>query len=404
MPGALICRGAFALNADPSPLLVSIIFRIGGEDGHAFTYNKAVGEAVRGLGWDHQAAVHAGCTVQHLPSGWQICLDTIEHYRLSMPFLGSRLVPDIGSIWHAVRSLAGYLRRELVYPRRPVILFMEFFTVTDLAVLALALAPVPRENLSVCLLYRMEVHRQWTRSVYQVLNNLLRWQVGDHRFTLLSDSQPLANSLTVLFRHPVHVVPIPHAAPPDALGAGTQLSGAPRSNVAAWWPGRPAPDKGLEAVRQLARQTGPPAQQVTLVAATGSGLAAIAGGCQVRLIPNELSNADYWGWMLAADLILLPYDVSYAERTSGIFVEAISAGKPTAVTAGTWMAGELLAHGLPELIVDWSSPDIWQQLVCLVQDDDLRTRLATMQAAYRRFHSQTGFAAALRTALAPSLA
>jgi hypothetical protein len=103
-------------------------------------------------------------------------------------------------------------------------------------------------------------------------------------------------------------------------------------------------------------------------------------------------------------VILLPYDLSYAERTSGIFVEAITAGKLALTTAGTWMAGELLAHGLPELIVDWSRPDIWQVVVRLLQDEALLSRLAAMQSTYQRYHSLAGFVAGLQTALAASLA
>jgi len=139
------------------------------------------------------------------------------------------------------------------------------------------------------------------------------------------------------------------------------------------------------------------------VAAAASGIEPTAEGCQVRLIPNVLSSDDYWGWLLAADLILLPYDLSYAERTSGIFVEAISAGKPTAVSAGTWMAQELLAHGLPELIVDWAAPNVWERLASLAREPALRARRAAMQADYRSFHSQAGYAAALRAALASSI-
>jgi hypothetical protein len=374
------------------------MYRIGGEDGHAFTYNRAVGEAARSLGWEHRAAVHAGCTVRPLPPGWQQRLATIEHRRLRP---GGRMAPDPGSIFRAARSLAEYVRQELAPLGRPVILFMEFFTVTDLLVLALALARVPRKNLWVCLLYRMEVQRQKTRQVYRALNMSLRRQVGRRHFTLLSDSRPLAKALTALFRQPVAVMPIPHAAAPADWQAPAWAAGRPE--LVAWWPGRPTADKGLASVERLCAQTGPAARRCLLVAAAAAGLTAVAGGCQVRLIANELANAEYWGWMLAADVILLPYDLSYAERTSGIFVEAITAGKLALTTAGTWMAGELLAHGLPELIMDWSSPRVWETALGLAQNAPLRGRLAAMQADYQRYHSLAGFAAALQAALTPAL-
>jgi glycosyltransferase involved in cell wall biosynthesis len=383
---------------------VSILFRIGGEDGHAFTYNKAVGEAVARLGWGHHAAVHAGCTVRQLPSGWTMCLETIEHQHGTIArLLGRSIVPDLGSVRRAVDSLAGFLRTQILPQQRRTILFMEFFTVTDLAILALALARAPRDQLAVCLLYRMEVHRQPTRHLYRLLNGLLRRQVGAARFILLSDSQPLAKSLTELFGQPLRVMPIPHGAPPAREVVNLPHWVASRPQVVAWWPGRPSADKGLAIMARLIQQADPEARQVQVVAAAGSGLTPMPRGCQVRLIPNELSNADYWGWMMAADLILLPYDLSYAERTSGIFVEALAAGKPAVTTAGTWMAGELLAHGLPELIVDWSQAGMWQRLACLARDAGLRARLEAMQAVYLREHSLEGYAAALQAALAGSI-
>ena len=394
-----------APNLSPiSPLLISVMFRIGGKDGHAFTYNKAVGEAAARIGWEHRAAVHAGCTVRPLPPGWKVCLETINYRHLSLPLLfGRTIFPDFGTVRRAVGSVVGYLRDEILPQRRRAVLFLEFFTVTELAILILALAQVPRDQLAVCLLYRMDVHRQPTRRLYRLLNGILRRQVGAARFILLSDSQPLAESLTELFGQPLRVMPIPHGSPPAGEAVNAPRWEAARPAVVAWWPGRPSADKGLAIMARLTQRASPEARQVQVVAAAGSGLTPTPGGCQVRLIPNELSNADYWGWMLAADLILLPYDLSYAERTSGIFVEAIAAGKPAATTAGTWMAGELLAHGLPELIVDWSQADVWQRLVCLARDDGMRARLEAMQAAYLREHSLESYARALRSALAGSI-
>jgi len=381
------------------------MFRIAGRAGHPFIYNLLVGEAAVSLGWEHRAAVHFGCTVRPLPTGWRACLEILGYHHFWLPiFFGRTIFPDFGSMRRAVDTVVSYLREEVLPQQRPAILFLEFFTVTELAILVAALSQVPRERLSVCLLYRMEVHRQPTRSVYRLLNWLLQRQVGAKRFTLLSDSQPLATALTKLFGQMVRVMPIPHAVPPPGQAISLPQWDNGRPELVAWWPGRPTADKGLIIMTHLVQQASPAAQKVVVVAATSSGLSPTPGGCGIRLLPNELLDEDYWGWMYAADIILLPYDLTYAERTSGIFVEAIAAGKLALTTAGTWMAGELLAHGLSELIVDWSRPDIWQEVVRLHQDGGLQGRLAAMQSAYQRFHSLTGYAAELERALSPSLA
>jgi glycosyltransferase involved in cell wall biosynthesis len=54
-------------------------------------------------------------------------------------------------------------------------------------------------------------------------------------------------------------------------------------------------------------------------------------------IPAE----DYYRLLAAADVVLCPYDAgAYRARSSGVFAEAVAAGKPTVVPAGTWMARE----------------------------------------------------------------
>ncbi|MBM3979150.1 MAG: glycosyltransferase [Planctomycetes bacterium] len=54
-------------------------------------------------------------------------------------------------------------------------------------------------------------------------------------------------------------------------------------------------------------------------------------------IPAE----DYYRLLAGADVVLCPYDVgAYRARSSGVFAEALAAGKPTVVPAGTWMARE----------------------------------------------------------------
>jgi glycosyltransferase involved in cell wall biosynthesis len=48
---------------------------------------------------------------------------------------------------------------------------------------------------------------------------------------------------------------------------------------------------------------------------------------------------DYYYLLASADVVLCPYDaVAYRARSSGVFAEAVAAGKPTVVPADTWMA------------------------------------------------------------------
>lgn len=63
---------------------------------------------------------------------------------------------------------------------------------------------------------------------------------------------------------------------------------------------------------------------------------------KVNLILNPLSTEAYRELVLSSDVILVPYDRdNYYARSSGIFAEALVAGKPVVVPAGTWMALQL---------------------------------------------------------------
>ncbi|MGH7139069.1 MAG: hypothetical protein ACREHD_25260, partial [Pirellulales bacterium] len=71
-------------------------------------------------------------------------------------------------------------------------------------------------------------------------------------------------------------------------------------------------------------------------------LEAVAAECRVDLIKHPLASAQYRRLVLDGDVIVVPYDRdNYYARSSGIFAEALVAGKPVLVPAGTWMATEL---------------------------------------------------------------
>lgn len=62
----------------------------------------------------------------------------------------------------------------------------------------------------------------------------------------------------------------------------------------------------------------------------------------IELLKNELSEDDYFSLLEQADIVLLPYNSKfYHVQTSGIFTEALSAGKIVIVSDNTWMSLQL---------------------------------------------------------------
>jgi hypothetical protein len=384
-------------SAESTPVLVSIIANVGSEEGHHLPYNQAAGQAARQLGWDHLAAIPTTCAIRELPAGWRQTLHRVTYRPVRGGQLGQRDgLPEWTSVWRSAQTIRAYLQDEVLPREQPAILFMEFFIFAHLLALVLAVFGLPRQQVSVWLLYGLNLQMQPTRSLYRLLHGLLERLLGG-RLTLLTDNAQLVAPLTNVFRRPVHVVPIPLASTDEAVSAPALPAPAPGERpVLAWWPGAVRADKGLDRLHALAHQTGSEARRVWLAASEGAALTATPGGCRVLALPAALPRPAYLGWMQAADLVLLPYALSsYAGRTSGIFVEAIAAGKPAPVTAGTWMAHEALAHNLPELVVDWDGEEVWPALFALTENADVARRLQAMQAHYQAYHSVAGYAACM---------
>jgi glycosyltransferase involved in cell wall biosynthesis len=62
----------------------------------------------------------------------------------------------------------------------------------------------------------------------------------------------------------------------------------------------------------------------------------------VQLITEQLSISAFHDLLWSADIVLLPYDRhAYRWRSSGILVQALTAGRVVVVPAGTWMAAQV---------------------------------------------------------------
>ena len=73
----------------------------------------------------------------------------------------------------------------------------------------------------------------------------------------------------------------------------------------------------------------------------------------VSLVEHPLSEEGYLQLLREADVLLLPYrPETYKERTSGVFCEALSAGKPVIVSAGSLMARQVSRERTGWLIRD----------------------------------------------------
>jgi glycosyltransferase involved in cell wall biosynthesis len=204
----------------------------------------------------------------------------------------------------------------------------------------------------------------WRSSLVRMFARLQDDPRLGHKLGFLSDTEPLARSFTGLFGHPFTVMPIPFRT--DLLdGESPERQDAEAAPLAApltiGYFGDARLEKGYHLLPSLlsrlwrtAIRSGRarflvqshfnmPGGEPGMLQARNQLLQFAAP--QVELTAAPLPTASYYRRLQACDAVLIPYDPdSYAERSSGILVEALVAGKPVIVPEGSWMDGQVSAE------------------------------------------------------------
>ena len=171
------------------------------------------------------------------------------------------------------------------------------------------------------------------------------------RVRLATDSARLSGQIGRLTRLPVETFPIPHTSEAHeggmrapgplrvvSLGNARDEKGVLELFDAARILELRGDGGGLELVLQVNHPNAEIAPAVERFAADPPG--------NVRLVSEALSSEAYAELLASADIVATPYWRSiYEARTSGVFLEAVAAGKPVVCTAETWMADELAHAG-----------------------------------------------------------
>jgi glycosyltransferase involved in cell wall biosynthesis len=246
-----------------------------------------------------------------------------------------------------------------------------FHTVSDDQLIAIAtwLSEIPemaRPRVEVLLRFHPEVHPD-------PKSRLATYAVGVGALALLSrwvsfctDTARLSSWFEQNHRISCRVVPIPHL--PRLHETGNKPTSVP---VAAYI-GDAREDKGFMLLPALAsalleRKT--PVRLLVQAGGASLGPKETEAAGQLERLPEiatvvrgSLRTAEYHKLFTKASIILLPYDQArYAYGTSGVFAEAMAAGKPTITTSNTWMTDEAkrlggavygLEHHDPQSLLD----------------------------------------------------
>lgn len=203
--------------------------------------------------------------------------------------------------------------------------------------------------------------------------------------TYFSDTELLVDRNTRSLQHPVALLPIPHI---DEAFRKSKVAERSKPMVC-WWPGAPRKLKGLDLVGVLLARLQASAA-IKIMAAESSGLNSATGHFQA--VPDYLERERYARQMLMSDVILTPYTAhAYTMNSSGIFVEAICAGKVVLSLEGTWMARELNKYGLKEFVLSLNIDQWLTMLINLSEGNTDIQGFSEMRRKYLDFHSEKTF-------------
>lgn len=370
------------MSAAPAFTMIAFISPMAIPGGHDMPYNAAMANAVTALGWRFVTAV---------PESWA---------RRSLPPFAMAVLNDRPSrlptarLRHAL-SLAAFLRRQLrdAAPGR-IGVFVDWHDLGSILGLIMAMPILRRRRAGLWLmLRRMPPEGGGLERRFRRFFRFLALALGD-RARLVTDSTMVARRAAESWGlRDALVLPIPHI---DRVGPSAGPVRDRRARL--WWPGRPRPEKGLEIIRSIAQMTDG-AELVELLIPEGVLEPPPAVPMLATPIPIDLDRGKFVETLDLCDLMLLPYSAdAYRDGTSGLFVEAVCAGRLPVTVSGTWMADQLAAIGVPELAWAedvWRAPGVLRRLAGLAGDAELWARFDRGRSRFVEGYGEKAFSRVL---------
>ncbi|MCB1213816.1 MAG: hypothetical protein KDK40_05885, partial [Chlamydiia bacterium] len=290
---------------------------------------------------------------------------------------------------HSILSLfdkcGALMRQTLLYNE---VYFSDFF------LLAEALLSIPSEklkNLTLWLLYReppnvLSRHRKRLLQIHHQLHVHLKGQI-----CFLAEGDRQCQILGEYFDRNFSVLPIPHGFQESFIK--TKPSELPL--CVCYGPARPGYHpmrKGVDILQRILdkRLYGAP-PPFALVAADDSGLQPQPDGVPLYIFSSKLSREDYYKWIARGDLAIFPYQQEYYDYyTSGIFIEAVTAGVPVLVQERTWLGRQCQHYGGEHCVIDWRQMDPFDVIKDCIQNGQKASQ--ALIDGVRKVHTSKGFA------------
>jgi hypothetical protein len=383
------------MNKKDIVLISLALFDCGGI-GHNYEYISAVSDAADKIEWQHYVALPINFDSSNLRKNWNACLFGCRRLNDQPENIIIKIFRLTLNSLILAKSIHQYLNNTLskIESNSSSIIFVDSFKPPELLAFAISLFFLSRKELKVWLLYRHDDYQKLLFGLfYKIINNIIKNKVLENNFMILTDSEKLQRSLTAYFKKAVHLVPIPHTQNLQNITIKNPTKNIDDQIILAWWCGNPNLEKGLKVIQELVNSSDPFAKYLHFFLSEKSDLPNINNNIKITYLSAYLTRQEYLQQLMTVDILLLPYDSEiYRERTSGVFVEAICAGKIPFVTQGTWMATELISYNLSELIIDWTKNNVFESMFTIADNTITRRKIMTMRDRYLKFHSVEAYA------------
>jgi len=361
-------------SAQSHKAVISVEPNVRGEIGHDWIYQQCIESAAGSK--DFACEVLVAKDIEKSPDAWKKVLPSHAKQPRGVIANYVYLIRLIAAIGLAVRRQS--LKANHLFLVLQSFSGMQLFAFS----IASALFNRPSRKITPIVVWRYPLKEHGSEKV-----GISNWLMQSFTVnpTYFSDTELLVDRNTRSLQHPVALLPIPHIDEAFRKGKVAERS----KPMVCWWPGAPRKLKGLDLVGGLLARL-PASAAIKIMAAKSSGLNSATGHFQA--VPDYLERESYARQMLMSDVILTPYTAyAYTMNSSGIFVEAICAGKVVLSLEGTWMAHELNKFGLKEFVLS-SDIDQWLPMLINLSEGNVDIQgFSTMRRKYLDFHSEKTF-------------
>jgi len=327
-----------------------------GEWGHFLAYDRRLGQAAVEHGLAFSVIGRRELAEWARPDNAQALLRVFTHHSWSLgnkwPQTDPRHLTDFAAeAEEALRTL------EVATPEGDILIFMYCGSVEVAEVLEHVLVARPRVRAVINLFwsYNFDITDPKYRAVWQPL--LRRWTERPGQVRITHSTPQIAEQFRQVCGVDIPVLPHPSTTFGDRrageLAARPVRTLEPGRRPRVLFPGGARLEKGYllaaEACGRLAQQR---RYNLCLRARLEGAPPAIHNavaelrGADVGLDGEDYSEADFVEWLASADVLVIPYlPEAFADRTSGMLVDAMLLGIPVVVIEQTWLADELAESG-----------------------------------------------------------